>query len=232
MREENLALLKEEASRLQIELNERQLAAFDNLYAAVTTANEQFNLTAITDEYDFTVKHFVDSLTGVRHIPKGSKVLDIGTGGGFPSAPIAIAREDVSVVGLDSTLKKISFLNATAKKLGIDNLRGISMRAEDARELFGAFDVVTARAVAPLNILCELASPLLKMSGLFIAYKTDENEVDMAKNALKVLNMQIVDIDKLALCNGDKRILILIKKCGETPKGYPRQYGTIKKRPL
>ena len=116
--------------------------------------------------------------------------------------------------------------------MGVSNLSTVSARAEDKRDLFGKFDVVTARAVSSLQILLELAMPFLKVGGRFIAYKTDESELDTSQNARKILNAKHVETKSLTLANGEKRALLVFEKTAPTPKQYPRQYGTIKKKPL
>ncbi len=226
------AELKKYASDLGVELTQSQLDKFSQYFDAVVESNKQFNLTAILDENDFVVKHFVDSLAGVSEIPQNAKLIDIGSGAGFPSVPIAIAREDVSVTALDSTAKKMGFVLSTAKKLGIDNVSTIAGRAEEQSKLFGTFDVASARAVSALEILLELASPLLKVGGLFVAYKTDESEIATSQNAMKILSMKLKNTKKLKLPNGDSRAILVFEKTAPTPKGYPRQYGKIKKKPL
>ncbi len=228
----NLALLKKYASELGVELTDCQLDKFSAYFDAVVESNKQFNLTAILNEDDFVLKHFVDSLTGVSEIPQNSKLIDVGSGAGFPSVPIAIAREDLCVTALDSTAKKMSFVSSTAKELNINNVSTIAGRAEDQPSLFGTFDVASARAVSSLPILLEIASPLLKVGGLFVAYKTDEGELEIAKRAMAALNMRHKNTKLLSLPNGDRRAILVFEKTAPTPKGFPRQYGTIKKKPL
>ena len=201
-------------------------------YEKVVECNKAFNLTAITEEKDFAVKHIIDSLAGVSEIPHGAKLCDIGSGGGFPSMPIAIARDDVSVTALDSTAKKMAFVAQSAKELGINNISTIAGRAEEKKAQFAKYDAVTARAVSALPILLELAMPFLKVGGLFLAYKTDESELSTAQNAMKVLGVKHLHTKFLNLPNGDKRAIIVFEKIKQTPSQYPRVYGSIKKKPL
>ncbi len=229
----NRLLLSEQSNALfGIQLDEDQLDAFEAYYDAVIDANKEFNLTAITLKDEFVEKHFIDSLAGVKFIPDGAKVLDIGAGAGFPSFPIAVARPDTKVTALDSTTKKMTFVKSTAKGIGIKNLDAISGRAEEENALFEQFDVVTARAVSALPILLEICTPLLKVGGLFVAYKTDETELDSAKNALKTLDCAIKEVFKFNLPSGDNRAILVIEKKSKTPEKYPRPYGQIKKKPL
>ncbi len=220
------------ASEIDVSLTDWQVDAFSRYFDMVVDKNKIFNLTAITEDHDFIIKHIIDSIAGISEIPNGAKLIDIGAGAGFPSMPIAIMRKDVKVLSLDSTAKKMTFLKECATSIGIDNLETIAGRAEEMASLFNTFDVVTARAVSSLPILLELAMPMLKVGGVFIAYKTDESELNDAKNALKILNAQHISTKSLSLPNGDRRAILSIKKVSKTPPQYPRQYGTIKKKPL
>lgn len=224
--------LKSVLNGINVNPTDEQLGKLSAYYEHVVEKNKQFNLTAITEEDDFIVKHYEDSLFGMSEFPKGANVLDIGCGGGFPCVPLAIMREDLQIVGLDATAKKVAFVAESAKELGIDNLTATAGRAEEKREMFGTFDVVTARAVSSLQILLELSAPMLKTGGFFVAYKTDETELETAKNAVRMLNLHFDHSKVGTLSNGEHRAILVFKKVGETPKQYPRQYGTIKKKPL
>ncbi len=226
------AYLCDSLNQIGVCLDSRAIEKLENYFCMVVEQNKAFNLTAITEETDFAIKHIQDSLAGISLIPVGAKLLDIGAGAGFPSMPIAIAREDVRVTALDSTAKKMTFLASCAKTLDVKNLKTISARAEDKKDLFYTFDVVTARAVASLPILLELATPFLKLGGRFIAYKTDESELHTSFNAQKTLGVKHIETKSLTLANGEKRALMVFEKTMQTPKQYPRQYGTIKKKPL
>ena len=214
-----------------ITLNSTQIEKLFQFEEKVIETNEKFNLTNITTEPDFTIKHIIDSLVGIPHIPEGAKLLDIGTGAGFPSMPIAISRPDLKIEAIDSTEKKIGFVNQSAKELGVSNIKAISIRAEEMPK-DNKYDCVVARAVAALPILLELAMPIINVGGLFIAYKATEDELTDSANALKVLNSKVEKTVSLTLPNGDNRCLIIIKKLGETPSKYPRNYSQIKKKPL
>ena len=214
-----------------ITLNSTQIEKLFQFEEKVIETNEKFNLTNITTEPDFTIKHIIDSLVGIPHIPEGAKLLDIGTGAGFPSMPIAISRPDLKIEAIDSTEKKIGFVNQSAKELGVSNIKAISIRAEEMPK-DNKYDCVVARAVAALPILLELAMPIINVGGLFIAYKATEDELKDSANALKVLNSKVEKTVSLTLPNGDNRCLIIIKKLGETPSKYPRNYSQIKNKPL
>ena len=229
----NRLLLQESAESLfGLSLDEDCIDTLEAYYDAVVEANKEFNLTSITGKDEFVVKHLIDSLAGVSFIPEGATLIDVGSGGGFPSFPIASARRDVQVTALDSTAKKMNFVGGTARFLGVKNLKTISGRAEEMKDLFERFDTVTARAVSALPILLEICSPLIKVGGIMIAYKTDESELEVSKNALKTLNMTHKKSFSFNLPNGDRRCILVFEKTSSTPKQYPRQYGQIKKRPL
>ncbi len=212
---------------------------FEKLYTALVETNKLFNLTAVTSPEGVCSLHFADSLTACEFIPKGAKMLDIGCGAGFPSLPIAICRPDLTVLGVDSTAKKVDFSTDFAKENKIMNFLSRAVRAEELAhtECRESFDFVTARAVARLNILAELALPLVKLGGYFLAMKGSigEEEWSEAEKGVNILGGELVNIKEFEL-NTDrgpqKRSLILIKKTKSTPKIYPRQYAKIVKHPL
>ena len=200
--------------------------------------NKAFNLTAITEEKEVILKHFVDCASISKHIPADSTLVDAGCGAGFPSLPIAILRSDVSVTSLDSTTKKIDFINRTAKELSLNNIVAISSRAEDfAKDNREKFDIATSRAVARLNILDELCIPLIKVGGLFIAMKSSRGEIELqeAQNGIKKLGAELETVDKSQLTLDDttiERETYVFKKTSKTPSQYPRNYSQIAKKPL
>ena len=195
------------------------------------------NLTAITEREEVYIKHFLDSLfiTKAIDITKPFSLCDVGSGAGFPSIPLAIVTNNAKVTIIDALNKRINFINDLAQKLNLDNVNAIHARAEDyAKEKREDFDYVTARAVARLNVLVELCLPLVKVGGLFIAMKTqDEDELNEAKNAISILGGKIENIISFNLPNDyGKRSIIIIKKIKNTPSKYPRGFSKIKERPL
>ncbi|MBQ8213876.1 MAG: 16S rRNA (guanine(527)-N(7))-methyltransferase RsmG [Clostridia bacterium] len=201
--------------------------------------NRTTNLTAIRNMPDVITKHFVDSLLVSQYIPKGASVLDLGCGAGFPSIPLAIARPDLFVTALDSTSKKIAFVNGSVKLLNLSNLSAVAGRAEDpvlAKRL-GLFDVVTSRAVARLNILSELCMPYVRVDGTFLPLKAAKAEEELfeAKRAISFLGGDAAKVHPYTLITDaaeEPRCVIEIRKKREVPKGYPRAYAAILKKPL
>lgn len=201
--------------------------------------NEKINLTAIKDDEGIAIKHFLDSLMLLKYvdIPKNSKIIDVGTGAGFPGLVIAAAREDVFVTLLDSTGKKLKVVADIAEKMGLKNYEILNMRAEEAgqkKEYREQFDFATARAVAELRILSEYCLPFVKKDGFFVSMKAAlaEQEIENATNALKVLSGEIEEKFNFDLCSQGERNIIKIKKISQTSTKYPRVSAQISKKPL
>ena len=200
--------------------------------------NEKYNLTAITDDCGMAYKHFADCLLAVKYFPQGATVLDVGCGGGFPTLPLAIARPDLRITAMDSTAKKLGFIDEVCHALGLTNVTTLCSRAEEAghTEQRESFDIVTARAVARLNILSEWCSPMVKEGGSFIALKGKDGRAELceAKNAFSVLGLTAVAEEYSLSCpEGEQgRCVILARKTAPTPAGYPRNGGKIRKKPL
>lgn len=198
--------------------------------------NKVLNLTAVSDPDEAVKLHLLDSMAIFTVLDLADKsVLDVGTGGGMPGTVIAAYEPTSRVTMLDSTAKKLNFIDNTCRELGIP-AKTVNTRAEDfaktaARE---SFDVVTARAVAALNVLCELCLPLVKVGGVFAAYKGSgaEEELKNAEHAIKVLGGEAETVSVKLPGVDAARTLILIKKVSKTPRDYPRAYAQIKKKPL
>ena len=199
--------------------------------------NEKINLTAIIDPKEIILKHFVDSLTIAKYIKDDEKMIDVGTGAGFPGIPLSIVKENIDIVLLDSLNKRINFLEEVKENLKLENITTIHGRAEE----FGknkkereTYDIATSRAVAPLNILLEYLLPLVKVGGKAICMKgSNIEEIENAKNALEILGGQIEKIEEITLPNSDiKRNIIIVKKVKNTPSKYPRKPGTPSKEPI
>mgnify|MGYP003289120231 CR=1 FL=1 len=200
--------------------------------------NKVMNLTAIADEKEIILKHFIDSASICKHVPLKSTLIDVGCGAGFPSIPIAILRDDVSVTSLDSTSKRVDFVSKAAESLCLTNVRAIAARAEDfvafERE---SFDVCTSRAVARLNVLSELCVPYVKIGGLFIAMKATnaEEELVEARHGIGRLGCELSLEEDCQFSLEENRVTrttYLFKKTSSTPKEFPRKFSAISKRPL
>lgn len=230
-------LLKEQALKFNIELTDEMIEQFMKYKFLLKEWNEKINLTAITEDREIIIKHFVDSLTIAKYIPENAYMIDVGTGAGFPGIPIKILRKDVKIVLLDSLNKRLNFLNEVIKELGLDGIETVHGRAEDAgnnpkyRE---KFDVSTARAVANMATLSELCTPFIKIGGKFICMKANaDEELENAQNAIKALNIKQETIEKFKLEDIDSgRTIIIFLKEKSTPKQYPRKAGTPAKQPL
>ncbi|MEG1752178.1 MAG: 16S rRNA (guanine(527)-N(7))-methyltransferase RsmG [Clostridia bacterium] len=218
-----------------IEVNENQLTQFKKYYDMVIETNKVMNLTTITQIDEFCVKHLYDSVFPHMEIPQHAKLLDIGSGAGFPAIPLKILRNDLNITMIDSLEKRTSFCNQVIKNLNILNIIAKHSRAEDfAKENKEKFDIVVARAVASLSTLCELALPFLKIGGKFLAYKTyGEQEIIDAKNAINLLGGRLEKVlDYNLPQNFGNRCIIVVKKIGQSPKQYPRLGNKPKTNPL
>lgn len=229
--------LKNLAEKINVSLSENQISKLLKFKTLLLEKNKVLNLTAITDEQEVILKHFIDSLTINQYITEGSSLIDVGTGAGFPGVPIKIVRDDLKVTLLDSLNKRLDFLNDVINELDLKAIETIHGRAEDIAhqdEHREKFDLVTARAVANLSTLAELCLPFLKVGGTFICMKgSSTEEISEAKNAIKTLGGEIVKIDSFTLPESDiERNIILIKKVQNTQNKYPRKAGVPAKTPI
>jgi len=230
-------LLLDGAREMGIGLTPEQVNAFLVYLKELLSFNDKANITAITDEREIVIKHFLDSLLITGSFDFSSqKVVDIGSGGGFPGIPLKIIRPDIDLTLVDSVGKKTSFLSELVSLLALSGTKIAWSRIEDfARSNRSVFDVAVSRAVAPLPVLAEYSLPLLKINGVMIAMKAEDvdDEVNAAGNALKVLGGELAEVKKLALPMTDiVRSFVIVRKASETPKKYPRRAGAAEKRPL
>ena len=225
-------IFKQELLKIGIELSDKQMNQFKPYYDLLVEWNEKINLTAITELEEVYLKHFYDSITLAVSMDlkdKAYSICDVGAGAGFPSIPLKIVFPELKVSIVDSLNKRIKFLNLLAEALELDNVHFYHDRAET----FGQnkahrenFDIVTARAVARLNVLAELCIPLVKKGGHFVALKAakSEEEVTEAKNAIATLGGKLISEQEVSLpFSEDKRYIVTIEKKKETPNKYPRK---------
>lgn len=227
----------ESLKQLNIEITSDQLNQLELYYELLVEWNNKINLTGITEHNEVYLKHFYDSLTICRNINLNEvdSLADVGTGAGFPGMVIKILFPNLKVDLIDSLGKRIVFLNDVVNKLKLQKISIINARAEEyAVKNREKYDIVTARAVAPLNILLEYCIPLVKNKGYFIPLKANcEAEINSIENAIKLLNCDIERIDNFKLPReNSNRTIIKFKKKDITPNKYPRRYSEIKKKPL
>lgn len=230
--------LIEQAKQIGVKIRPDQAEKFQTYLELLLEWNEKINLTAITDPEEIVEKHFVDSLTLLNNckIKQGAKVIDVGTGAGFPGIPLKIMRPDIKLTLLDSLNKRLNFLKEVCSVLDLE-AEFLHKRAEEAglnHPMRESYDVATARAVASLNVLSEYCLPLVKMKGFFLAMKGPgaEDELQGAEKALDILGGTDVKCISLSLPTAGERTIVQIQKKAFTPKGYPRHGGTISKHPL
>src|SRR5690554_3428043 len=236
----NIETLIKGVGDLNIELSEIQVNNFIKYKDLLKEWNKKINITAITEDDEIDIKHFLDSLTPVTTglLDKNIKLIDIGTGGGFPGLPLKIYNEELNVTLLDSLNKRITFLKEVIDTLGLDNIEAIHGRAEELgrdekhRE---QYDISISRAVASLNTLSEYCMPFVKVGCHFISMKGPdvEDELKDAEKAIKTLGGKLVKVESIKIPQSDiVHSLIIIEKIKETPTKYPRSGGKPKKNPL
>lgn len=242
MSEYNLDTFVDGLNKLNISLSDNQINQFIKYYEILVEWNSFMNLTAITEWEDVVSKHFLDSLSLIKVIDNMTdvsyKIIDVGTGAGFPGIPLKIAFPNLKITLLDSLNKRVNFLNHVIDELSLSDIEAFHGRAED----FGqnnsfreSYDFVVSRAVANMTLLSELCIPFIKKDGLFISYKSEKvlEEYNNAKNAIDILGCIFDRNIEFSLPNTDMyRSLFIIKKIKNTPKKYPRKAGVPAKEPL
>ena len=223
-----------------INLTDQQKAQFERYFELLVEWNQKINLTAITEKEEVYLKHFYDSIAPILQgliENQEIKLLDIGAGAGFPSLPMKILYPQLDVTIIDSLNKRINFLQLLAEELDLEGVHFYHGRAEDFaqdKSFRAQFDIVTARAVARMQVLSELTIPYLKVGGKLLALKASNapEELTEAKNALNLLFSKVEDNLSYTLPNGDPRYITIVEKKKETPNKYPRKAGMPNKRPL
>lgn len=212
---------------------------FYKYYLLLTEWNERINLTAITEEDEVAVKHFLDSLNAAKGIAEdGMSVIDVGTGAGFPGLPVKIANPGIALTLVDSLQKRINFLDEVVSQLGLSDVRTVHSRAEELginKDYRERYDVCVSRAVANLTTLCELCLPFVKVGGLFVSLKGPKaaEEVSQAQKAIRLLGGELVRIQSYDLSDTDlNHNIVVIKKISHTPTKYPRKAPKPSKEPL
>lgn len=232
-------------NKINIEISDDQINCFEKYYELLIEKNKVMNLTAITDKEDVIVKHFIDSIALIPYLTdKGIninnklKIIDIGTGAGFPGLPLKIMMPDVKFTLLDSLNKRVSFLNEVIDELKLKDIEALHGRAEDYasdNKYREKYDICVSRAVANLSTLSEYCIPFVKEDGFFISYKAGESEeeINKSKNAIKILGGKINKVEEFVLPGTDaSRVFVFIRKQELTDKKYPRKAGVPAKKPL
>ena len=227
-------IIKKWCSENDIEINSQQLEQFEKYAAMLKDWNEKMNLTAITDDEGIAVKHFIDSIALLRYHEIKGRVIDIGTGAGFPGVPLKIMRPEIDLTLLDSLNKRLVFLGEVCREINI-KAELVHSRAEEGSrkvEYRECFDLAVSRAVANLPALCEYCLPYVKTGGAFISFKgpDGEKEIEAAEKAFNILGGKVENSDTLILPDGSSRTLIYISKIKPTPDKYPRRGQKINKR--
>jgi 16S rRNA (guanine527-N7)-methyltransferase len=236
--EEIQSLLISSAHEYGIELSDAQASSFQQYMAMLLNWNEKINLTAITEPHEIVNKHFLDSILLLNYITisNGARLIDVGTGAGFPGVPLKLMRPEMKLTLLDGLNKRLVFLKDVAENLNV-KAEFIHARGEEAgrqRNYREKFDFATARAVAPMNLLCEYCLPFIKYGGTFVAMKgpQPQDELTAAKNAIGLLGCELSGVHEFELPNGDRRSVILIQRVKPLAELYPRHGAKITKSPL
>ena len=234
---EFLEFMKEECKKNNIQISNEEIEKLYIYMKEILEWNEKVNVTAIKDEKEFIVKHFIDSLTIEKYITNGEKVLDIGTGAGFPGIPIKITKNKSHVDLVDSVNKKLNVIRDIIPKIKLEDIECIHTRAEDLAKNVKyreSYDVVTSRAVANLTTLVEYMLPFVKVGGKIICMKGPnvEEELTESKKAISILGGKIEQIENINIDSDYERNIIIIKKEKPTPKQYPRGQGKPLKEPI
>ena len=227
--------LVNKSEALHVHITREMEEQFIRYISLLQTWNRKMNLTAIDETEEIIEKHFYDCILPLSDFDLKGTCADVGSGAGFPGIVWKIVKPDISMTLIEPTGKRCHFLEAVITELGLKNIQVVNERAEDyASKHRESFDVVTARAVANMSVLSELCVPLVKINGLFVAMKGmhGKEEAQQASHALDVLGVQLLNMSEESLYSGDQRVNLIYKKVKSTPSQYPRNYGTIKKKPL
>lgn len=230
-------IFKEKCKKNNIELQTYEIEKFYKYMLGIIEWNEKINVTAITDEKEFLEKHFIDSLTINKYLKNGKKLIDIGTGAGFPGIPLKIANSNLEVTLIDSVNKKLNVIKEVSKEIKLDKLEIIHTRAEDLAnksEYREQFDFATTRAVSNLSTIAEYMLPFVKIGGKAICMKGPnyEEELEDAEKAIRILGGKLEKVENLRLNDENERNIVIISKINKTPSKYPRGQGKPLKEPI
>ena len=228
--------MAEESEKIGIKLPDEQLNEFYEYMQLLLEWNEKMNLTAITDPEEVIKKQFVDSITIKKYIKEKSRLIDVGTGAGFPGIPLKIVDKSIKLTLLDSLNKRINFLNEIIEKLNLKEVNTIHSRAEEyaKNKVRESYDVAVSRAVADLPILLEYLMPYVKLNGICICMKGPkaQEELERSKKAINILGGKLEEVEKITIDEEMERNLIIIRKIKDTPNKYPRKAGMPTKNPI
>ena len=231
-------------NKINIDISDNQIEKFKSYYELLIEKNKVMNLTAITEKNEVIIKHFIDSIAIIPYLKKldlidsNKRIIDIGTGAGFPGIPLKIMLPDIEFTLLDSLNKRVGFLNEVIDNLDLSGIEAFHGRAEDYavdKKYRENYDFCVSRAVANLSTLSEYCLPFVKTGGLFISYKAgdSEEEINNSKNAIKLLGGKINKVEEFILPETDvTRVFVLVNKLTNTDKKYPRKAGIPTKKPL
>ena len=232
-------IINQYMSECGLELPETAAPAFRHYYEFLEEKNKVMNLTAISGESDVYTLHFLDCISCLKYFDFTNKsVIDIGSGAGFPGIPIKIAVPSVKLTLLDAQQKRVTFLSELCKKINLSDVKCMHARAEEAafdKTLRNSYNFAVSRAVARLNVLCELVMPFVKKDGYFLAFKgvDSDDEINEAARAISVLGGKLeTKIDYQIAGTDIIHRIVVVKKIGDTPSGYPRRFAKISKSPL
>lgn len=230
------SILREKLNKIDIELKDKKVEKFYEYMNLLLEWNKKINLTAITEPNEVILKHFIDSATIAKYIENDMRVVDVGTGAGFPGIPLNITYNKANYILVDSLNKRINFLNEVINNLQLENINTVHSRIEDfGKNNKEKFDIAMSRAVASLNILLEYLLPLVKVGGICICMKGSniKEEIENSNKALKVLGGKIEKIEEITLPDSDiVRNIIIVRKINNTPNKYPRKAGMPTKEPI
>lgn len=228
--------MQKECQNIDIMLEAEQIAQFYEYMKELITWNEKINLTAIVEPEEIIKKHFIDCLAILKYVEKGNKIIDVGTGAGFPGIPLKIAEPSLNITLLDSLNKRINFLNQIISKINLKNIKAIHSRAEEyvTKETRETYDIAVSRAVAELPTLLEYLMPYVKPNGICICMKGPKamEELEKSKKAIQILGGKLEKIENIKIAENMERNIIIIRKIKNTPDKYPRKAGKPSKEPI